>query len=101
MISDKKSAGPPRESFKDYRMLTVTCLFILVESCYINMKQNITIYGLNIRSKLNFHVQFCSTVAFHNSGENVVIKLNNKVPDSIKYSIDFNSCAITLFLLFS
>jgi len=66
-------------------MLRVTTLYILVVSCYIDMKQNITNHGHNIRSKMNFHLQFCSTVAFHNSVANMVIKINSKVPDSTKY----------------
>jgi len=84
MISGANTCKSFRKTFKGYRKLTVTTLYILVVSCYINMKQNITNRGLNIRIKLNFHLHFCSPLAFHNSVANVAIKLNNKLPDSLK-----------------
>ena len=54
--------------------------------CYIkrykgNLKQNLSIHGHNMRSKLNFHVQFCNTVLFQKSVVNMSIKLYNKVPE--------------------
>ena len=51
------------------------------------MKQNITNHGHNIRSKWNFHLQFCSTFAFHTIVANVAIKIKNNVPDSTKHWI--------------
>ena len=60
------------------------------------MKQNITYHGHNIISKLKFHLQFCSTVGFHDSVANVAIKINNNVPDSTK-----KMSKLLLFLPFS
>ena len=37
-----------------------------------------------MRSKLNFHVEFCNTVLYQESVVNMGIKLYNKVPESIK-----------------
>lgn len=41
-------------------------------------------YGHNMRSKLNFHVEFCNTVLFQKSEVNMGIKPYNKVPESNK-----------------
>lgn len=84
MISGANTCKSCWETFKGYRNLTVTTLHILVVSCYINMKQNITNHGRNIRIKLNFHLHFRSPLAFHNSVANAAVILNNKVPDSLK-----------------
>lgn len=64
MISGANKDKSFRKTFKNYRKLTVTTLYILVVSCYVNMKQNITIHGYNIRSKMNFHFKFCRTLHF-------------------------------------
>jgi hypothetical protein len=95
MISGENNCKSCRKTFQNYRKLTVTTLYILVVSCYINMKQNVTNHDRNIRSKFNFHLQFYGTVAFHNSVTNVAIKINNKFPDSTKHWIDLNSWAFT------
>ena len=78
-----------RQIFKDYRILTVTSLYILEVLYYKkrykgSLKQNVSIQGHNTRSKLNFHVEFCNTVLFHKSEVDMGIKLYNKVPESNK-----------------
>ena len=62
---------------------------ILEVMCYIKLykggvKRNVSIDGYNMRNKLNFHVEFCSTILFQKSAINVVIKLYNTMPESIK-----------------
>jgi hypothetical protein len=55
----KRESG--REIFKDYRILTVTVLYILEMLWYIkkykaDLTQNLDIHRSNIRRKLDFHV---------------------------------------------
>jgi len=64
MISGANKCKSCRKTFKDYRKLTVTTLYILVVSCYINMKQNISNHGHNIRSKLNFICSYAVQLHF-------------------------------------
>jgi hypothetical protein len=77
-----------KQILKDCAVLTMTSLCILEELCYINsykgnLKQNITIHGHNTRSKLNFHVQLCSSFITKKSVVNMEIKQFNEVTDSI------------------
>ena len=78
-----------RQIFKDYRILTVTSLYILEVLRYIkrykgSLKHDVSIQSHNTQSKLTFHVELCNTVLFQNSVVNMGIKLYNKVPESIK-----------------
>jgi len=41
-----------------------------------------------MRSKLNFHLEFCNTVLYQESVVNMEIKLYNRVPESIKKKLD-------------
>jgi len=55
-----------------------------------SLKQNFSIHGHNMRSKLNFHVEFCNTLLYQESVVNMGIKPYNKVPESIKIWINLN-----------
>jgi len=43
-----------------------------------------------MKSKLNFHVEFCNTVLYQERVVNMGIKLYNKVPESITIWITLN-----------
>jgi hypothetical protein len=75
--------------FKDYRILTVTSLYISEVLCYIkrykgNLKQNLFIHGHNKRCKLYFQVEIHNTILFQKSVVNMWIQLYNKEPEIIK-----------------
>jgi hypothetical protein len=74
----------------------VTSIYILGVMCYTKrykgtVKRNLSIHDHNMRSKLNFHVDFCITVLVQKSVVNVGIKLYNTVPEFIKKWIPLNS----------
>ena len=50
MISGANKCKSFSKTFKGYRKLIVITLHILDVSCYINMQQNVTNHGHNIRS---------------------------------------------------
>ena len=89
IISGANKCKSCTQIFKDYRILTVTSLYILEVLYYRkrykgSLKQNVSIQGHNTWSKLNFHSEFCNTVLFQKSEVNMGIKLYNKVPESNK-----------------
>jgi hypothetical protein len=52
-----------RQVFKDYNILSVTCLYILKIVCYIkkhkdSLEQSEQFHNYNMRRKLGLHVQF-------------------------------------------
>ena len=62
--------------------------------CYVkkykgSLKQNLSTHGHNMRSKLNFHVEFWNTVLYQKSVINMGINIYNIVPDSTKKLDDF------------
>jgi hypothetical protein len=77
------------EIFKDYRILTVACLYILEIICYIKkhkqfLEQNAQVHKYDTRRQLDLHVQFCNADIFRKSVVNRGIQLYNKVPDYIQ-----------------
>jgi hypothetical protein len=83
-----------RQVFKDYRILSVTSLYILEVLCYIkkykaDLTQNIDIHSYNTRRNLDFHVQFCRTALLKKSVVNMGIELYSKVPYRIKKLWEF------------
>jgi len=73
----------------------VTSIYILGVMCYTKrykgtVKRNLSIHDHNMRSKLNFHVDFCITVLFQKSVVNVGIKIYT-MPECIKNWIPLNS----------
>ena len=89
IISSANKCKSCRLNSKDYRILTVTSLYILEVFCYIkrykeNLEQNWSIHGHNLRSKLNFHVEFYNTVLLQKNVVNMGIKFYNKEPVSVK-----------------
>jgi hypothetical protein len=94
IISGTSRQTSCRQIFKDYNMLTVTCLYILEIVCFIkkykgSLEQNVTFHNYNTRKKMDLHVQYCSKDLFKKSVVNMGIKLYNKVPDNIK---DLENC---------
>jgi hypothetical protein len=84
-----------RQIVKDYRILTVTSLYILEVLCYIkkykgDLKQNLVIHGHNTKRKLDLHTYFCNTVIFQKSLVNMGIKLFNNLPERIQNWITSN-----------
>jgi hypothetical protein len=83
-----------RQIFKDYRILTVTSLYIFEVLCYIkkykaDLVQNINIHSYNTIINQDFHVQFCRTALLKKSVVNMGIELYSKVPNRIKNSESF------------
>jgi hypothetical protein len=82
-ISGANKCKSYRLIFKEYRILTVTSLYISQVLCYTkryigNLKQNLSTHSHKMRSKLNLHVQFCNTALLQrsvvNMGSNFVTK---------------------------
>jgi hypothetical protein len=93
--------GCPRRNVPDfgrvflmlkYTNITQNTYYIVEVSCYIKRykgcpKQNLSIHGHNMGSKLNFHVEFCNTL-FQKCVVNLGIRPYNKLPESIKKNLD-------------
>jgi hypothetical protein len=86
-ISGLRKQESCRQVFKNYRILTVTCLYILEVLCYIkkhkaDLMQNINIRSYNTRINQDYHVQSCRTTLFKKSVVNMGIELYSKVPNN-------------------
>jgi hypothetical protein len=62
IISDVSNHTSCRQIFKDYNILTVTCLYILEIACHIkkykdSLEQNVQFHNYNMRRKLDLRVQ--------------------------------------------
>jgi hypothetical protein len=78
-----------RNLFKDLNILSLPCLYISEVVCCVKsnmekLKYNEEVHDHCTRQKSDLHIQFCRTTLFKNSSTNVGIKLNIKLPNTIK-----------------
>jgi hypothetical protein len=64
IISGTSRKTSCRQIFKDYNILTVTCLYIREIVCFIkkykgSLEQNVQVHNYNTREKMDLHVQYC------------------------------------------
>jgi len=80
-----------RNIFKDLNILPLLCLYINEAVCCVESNMEMIKYEYNEkvhdhckRQKSDLHTQICRTTLFKNSSANVVIKLYDKLPKTIK-----------------
>jgi len=77
-----------RNLFKDLNVFPLPCLYISeVVCCVKSDKEKVKYNEVHDHctcQKSDLHIQFCRTTLFKNSSANVVIKLYNKLPNTIK-----------------
>jgi len=77
-VNTRDSCGP---IFMDYRIFTVTLLYILVVLCCIrkktkgNLEHNFHIRGYNTGNKIDLHTKSCNTTSFQKSVLSMGVRL--------------------------
>lgn len=95
-----------RNIFCEYKILTLTCLYILEISVYVfsnkgNFQLNKDIHDVNTRQKDLMHVPLAKYKIAHNSPSHIGTRIFNHLPDYIKSSKNVNlfKNKLRLFLL--
>jgi hypothetical protein len=96
LIAGVKKYESCRQIFKDFKILTMSSLYILEVSCFINknkknLNNNCHIHNHNTRSKCDLHVQSCNMTQYQKSVINMGIRLFNNLPDRIKMVYNYKS----------
>ena len=83
-----------RHYFMEYKIFTVTSLYILEVLCFIKKNQrqfqhNFHIHGYNTRGKTDLHTERCNTTVFQKTVVNMGIKLHNRLSVRRKTMKDF------------
>jgi hypothetical protein len=89
LIKEVKNRVSYRILFGDFKILTVTLLYIFEILCFIKinksyMTQYSDIHKYNTQGKWDLYVQLCSTAHYKNSVINMGIKIHYNLPCELK-----------------